>query len=121
MKSWAPLPLRIAIGLVFSVKGGWILFEELGQRSESFVQLGVPFPILWASAFGTVELLGGVSLLLGLYARQISVLLVLIEVIAIGPVHAERGFVHGSALNLLLIGGLLSLILSGSGRLSIKL
>ena len=120
MTSWAPLPLRIAIGIVFSVKGWWVLFEELGQRSEYYSQLGLPLPLLLASAFGTVEILGGASLLLGLYVRQISALLLFIEVIAIGPVHAERGFVLGSALTLLLCGVLLSLFLSGPGRLCLK-
>jgi len=42
-----------------------------------------------------------------------------IETIAIWTVHFERGFVAGSALNLLLVGGLSSLIHSGSGRISL--
>jgi len=120
MKSWSPLPLRLAIGIVFSTKGWWVLFEELGKRSDAFAEFGAPFPLIVAVVFGLVEFLGGLSLLLGLYARQASALLILIEVIAIGPAHMQRGFVQGSALNLLLIGGLLSVILSGSGRLSVK-
>ncbi len=120
MNPWSPFPLRLSVGTVFAVKGWWVLFEELARRAESFAQIGVPFPFLLASTFGTVELVAGVLLFIGLYVRSACSLLVLIEVIAIWPVHVERGFIHGSALNFLLIGGLVSLILSGSGKLSLK-
>jgi len=120
MIHWAPLPLRLTIGLAFAVKGWQVLFVELTQRSTFFAQVGLPFPFLLALIFGAVEFLGGGLLLLGGYVRSASILLVTIEIIAIWPVHIERGFITGSALNLLLIGGLISLIFSGSGRLSMS-
>jgi len=119
MIHWAPLPLRLTIGLAFAVKGWQVLFVELTQRSTFFAQVGLPFPSLLALIFGAVEFLGGGLLLLGGYVSSAGILLVTIEIIAIWPVHIERGFITGSALNLLLIGGLISLIFSGSGRLSL--
>jgi len=119
MIHWAPLPLRLTIGLAFAVQGWQVLFVELTQRSTSFAQLGLPFSFLLALIFGAVEFLGGGLLLLGGYVRSAGILLVSIEIITIWPVHIERGFIPGSALNLLLIGGLISLIFSGPGRLSL--
>ncbi len=119
MIHWAPLPLRLTIGLAFAVKGWQVPFVELTQRSTFFAQVGLPFPFLLALIFGAVEFLGGGLLLLGGYVSSAGILLVTIEIITIWPVHIERGFIPGSALNLLLIGGLLSLIFSGSGRLSL--
>ncbi|MFQ5929724.1 MAG: DoxX family membrane protein [Acidobacteriota bacterium] len=116
---WAPLPLRLVIGIAFAVKGWQVLFMQLAQRSTLFAEAGLPLPYFLALIFGSVEFLGGGLLLLGGYVRSTSVLLLTIEIIAIWPVHLERGFIAGSALNLLLIGGLSSLILSGSGRLSL--
>jgi len=119
MIHWAPLPLRLTIGLAFAIKGWQVLFVELTQRSNFFAQVGLPFPFLLALIFGAVEFLGGGLLLLGGYVRSAGILLVTIEIITIWPVHIERGFIPGSALNLLLIGGLISLIFSGPGRLSL--
>jgi putative oxidoreductase len=119
MIHWAPLPLRLTIGLAFAVKGWQVLFVELTQISTFIAQVGLPFPFLLALIFGAVEFLGGGLLLLGGYVRSAGILLVTIEIITIWPVHIERGFISGSALNLLLIGGLISLIFSGPGRLSL--
>lgn len=119
MNPWAPLPLRLAVGAVFAVKGWWVLFGDLTQRSEAFAEAGLPWPLVVAVLFGALELFGGALLLLGLYVRTVAVLLLAVEVAAVGPVHLARGFIAGSALNVLLIGGLVSLLLSGAGRLSL--
>jgi putative oxidoreductase len=119
MNTWAPLPIRLAVGSVFAVKGWWVLFADLAQRSESFAQVGLPWPLVVAVLFGALEFFGGALTVLGLYVRSVAVLLLGVELAAIGPVHLARGFIAGSALNLLLIGGLVSLIFSGAGRLSL--
>ena len=119
MNAWAPVPLRLAVGTVFALKGWWVLFGELAVRTQSFAHAGVPWPLLIALLFGALEFFGGAFLILGPYVRLVSVLLLAVELVAIGPVHVAKGFVGGSSPNFLLIGGLISLLLSGAGRLSL--
>jgi len=119
MNAWAPVPLRLAVGTVFALKGWWVLFGELAVRTQSFAHAGVPWPLLIALLFGALEFFGGALLFLGLYVRLVAVLLLAVELVAIGPVLLQRGFIAGWALNLLLIGGIASLLLSGPGRLSL--
>jgi len=59
MIHWAPLPLRLTIGLAFAVKGWQVLFVELTQRSTFFAQVGLPLSIFVGFDFWCGGVLGG--------------------------------------------------------------
>jgi putative oxidoreductase len=77
-----PLLARIAVGVVF-VSTGWGKLHNLDHVVDFFRQLGIPAPELQAPFVASVELLGGISLLLGFATRVMAVPLMGTMVVAI--------------------------------------
>jgi putative oxidoreductase len=132
---WAMLPIRLVIGYGF-MHHGW---AKLSRGPEGFTklleQIGAPVPMAtaWVSMF--VELLGGLAILVGAMVTVVSVPLIILMVVAMFTVHLRYGFSAvntigltvdgpqfgppGIEVNLLYIAGLLALMLSGAGPLSV--
>lgn len=68
-KEWAPLPLRVALGIGLMLHGGIKLFAEGGHENIAHLvaQLGAPGPDLFAWVVGLVEFGGGLGILLGAF------------------------------------------------------
>jgi putative oxidoreductase len=77
-----PLAARVAVGLVF-VTAGWGKLQNLERVVEFFRSIGIPAPEIQAPFVATVELVGGVLLLLGLGTRFAAVPLAATMVVAI--------------------------------------
>ena len=67
-RDWAPLPLRVMLGVGLMIHGGIKLFAPGGHENISHMvgQLGVPFPGTMGWVVGAVECFGGLGILLGL-------------------------------------------------------
>ncbi len=134
LNKFAPLPLRLMIGISFIYHGLPKLGAGHADFSQSLTAMGVPAPELMAWALALLEAGGGLLLIVGLLTRTISVLLIIEMLVAIVKVHFPAGFsfmhivgrgengpifgMPGYEVNLLLIAGLASLVLSGPGRCS---
>lgn len=121
---WAPLPLRIAVGIGMMVHGYPKLFSSEGH--EGFVGMlsgmGIPAPGLMAWVVGVVEFFGGLALLLGAFVLIAGALVIVDMLVAIFMVHLPNGFLVGDGgyeLALLYLAGTLSIMLSGAGALSV--
>ncbi len=134
---WAPLPLRLIIGFGFVYHGFPKLFSAGGH--EMFVgmlqNIGVPAAGIMAWAVGTVELLGGIALIVGVFGSIASALLIINMLVALFAVHLPNGFnfIHitgmtdagpvfgmpGYEVPLLYIAGLLALFLRGPSHMSV--
>ena len=132
---WALLPLRLVIGFGFAAHG----YAKLSRGPENFAtilsSIGVPASHLMAWVTTLLELLGGVSLMAGIFVVPVSLPLAIVMLTAIFSVHLEYGFSSvklkaitaagaqfgpiGYEMNLLYIAGLAALALSGSSRLSL--
>jgi putative oxidoreductase len=122
MSGWGLLPLRLVVGLVFLVHGAQKLFVfGLAGTSGFMASIGMPAPVLAAAAVTAVEFLGGIALILGLWARWAALLLAIDMVVATLVVHLSAGFFlpHGFEFALTLLGANLTLLLLGSGKGSI--
>jgi putative oxidoreductase len=126
-----PLPLRLVIGFGFMAHGWAKLSRGPSGFAKLLAQIGAPLPeaTAWVSTF--VELLGGLAIFVGAFVEVASVPLI----VTMLTVHLKYGFSSintigltpsgpqfsppGYETNLLYIAGLLSLILSGAGTLSI--
>ncbi len=136
-RTWAPLPLRLILGIGFVYHGFPKLFSSAGH--EGFVAMlqgiGVPASALTAWIVAIVESLGGLALIAGAYVAVAAVPLAVNMLVALFTVHLPMGFsfmnitgmseagptfgMPGYEVNLLYIAGLVALILGGAGPLSI--
>lgn len=134
-RDWAPIPLRLIIGLGFFQHG----YAKLARGSEHFIgimqALGVPAPELMAWATILVELLGGLAILAGAFVIVASIPMIIVLVTAIFTVHLPNGFSSikllavtstgarfgqpGYETDLLYLAGLTVLVLAGAGRYSL--
>ncbi len=83
----ALLIARVGTALIF-VPGGWEKLHGLQGLSDWFGSLGIPFPYANALFVSSLELIGGICLILGLGTRFFSVLLIgvmAVALITVGP------------------------------------
>jgi putative oxidoreductase len=136
LQAWAPLPIRLIVGYGFMAHG----FAKLARGPDTFAivlhTLGVPLPELGAWATTLVEIIGGGAVLSGFLIPIVSVPLAAVLLTAMFTVHLPYGFFSvklvevsesgtkfgpvGYEILLLYLAGLVTLSLSGPGRLSLE-
>lgn len=115
--------LRIVTGFLFAAHG-WQKFTEftIAGTQAAFAQMGVPAANLAAPVIATLELVGGVALILGVLTRVFAVLLAADMLGALFLVHASAGIfaaTGGYELVLILAATALAVALVGAGRFSV--
>ena len=115
--------LRVVTGFLFAAHG-WQKFNEftIAGTQASFAQMGVPAANLVAPVTATLELLGGIALILGVLTRVFAALLAVTMLGALFLVHASAGvFVAtgGYELVLILAAAALAVALVGAGKVSV--
>lgn len=122
-REYAPFVLRVIVGAVFAVHGYQKLTAVGIPQFGGFLgSIGVPLPIFFAYVVTYVELLGGIALILGLFAHWAAKLLAIDMLVALLLVHIQNGFYlsnGGYEYVLLLLAATVSLVLSGPGALSL--
>jgi putative oxidoreductase len=116
--AWLPTIVRVVTGVLFmSISTG--KFLDHAQESVDFDRYGVPAPEVTTSLVGTLELIGGALLVLGLLTRPTALLLAANLVGAI----ATAGRVEGGSFNLgvapAMLVAMLFLVWAGPGRLAL--
>ncbi|WP_029108572.1 DoxX family membrane protein [Mycobacterium sp. URHD0025] len=128
-REWAPLPLRLFLGGGLILHGGIKLFTSGGHANIAHLvgRLGVPFADIVGWIVGIVEFGGGLGILLGIFFRLATVVnalnvagLLVLGFVAGGiPAPLPGGDpLPGFREALLILAGVVSLLLSGPGRLS---
>ena len=119
----AQTTLRIVIGFLFAAHGWQKFFQfTLDGTTAAFGQMGVPAAGLVAPVVATLEIVGGIALVLGVLTRIFAVLLTVNMLGALFLVHAPAGvFVEagGFELVLALAAGAATIALMGPGRMSV--
>jgi putative oxidoreductase len=115
--------LRVIVGFLFAAHG-WQKFNEftIAGTQASFTKMGIPAAEAAAPIVATLELVGGVALILGVLAKVFAALLALDMLGALFLVHAPAGVFAangGYELVLLLAAAALAVALAGAGRLSV--
>ena len=125
--SWAPLALRLPIGIIFVAHGAQKLFglfggyglEGTGQWMDS---IGLHPGTLMALLAGGAEFFGGLALLAGFLVRPAAAMQAFAMLVAIFTVHIGKGLFmanNGYEYALALLAVTVTLIVSGAGRLSV--
>lgn len=120
---WSMLPIRIAVGLVFMMHGGQKLFVfGVAGTADIMAKLGIPLPTIAAIVVITVELLGGLAILLGVFARTAGALLAFEMMVAILVARLHGGFFapYGYEFELTLLMVCLAFALGGPGGVSFE-
>ena len=115
--------LRASLGIMWIAHALLKLFVFTLPGTAQFFQ-SVGLPGVLAYPVFAVELLGGIALVLGIYARQAALLLVPIMAVATS-VHIGNGWVHTSTgggweYPVFLISASIALWLAGDGAFSLK-
>ena len=132
---WAPIPLRLIVGYGFVQHG----FAKIGRGPDNFAAilhaLGVPAPHFMAWVSILIELLGGLTVLVGAFLPLASIPLAILLLVAVFTVHLPNGFSSikligvtagvpqfgpvGYEVNLLYLACLAALVLGGAGPLAL--
>jgi len=135
LAAWGALPLRLIVGYGFMIHG----YAKLSRGPETFATvlhtLGVPAPLFLSWVTTITELVGGLLILIGAYVAVASVPLAIVLLTALFTVHLPYGFFSVKLVEvsengvkfgpvgyehlLLYLAGLMSLVMSGAGPVSI--
>ena len=124
--SWAPLPLRLALGVAFVAHGAQKVFVSFGGPGfRQFISFSAPFTFMrpaaaWMGAAAFAELIGGALVLIGLLTRLGAFLITCVMLTVIFGVLRHKGFFapEGMELALSFLAMALALLITGGGQLS---
>lgn len=126
--AWAPLLIRLTLGVIFIAHGADKLFGWFGgggftaTANQFENDLGLHPGWFHAALGGGCELVGGILVLLGLFTRFGGFLIASTMVVAIVTVHLPNGLFArdgGFEYPLAVLGAALSLVASGGGKLAL--
>jgi putative oxidoreductase len=107
------LILRIGVGAIF-IMAGWMKVSNLHNTVAMFGSMGIG--AFWAYLASFAELIGGIAVLLGIFARIGAILLTITMAVAVYMVHADMNMVM---LPGILLFANLSLVFGGAGKYSL--
>jgi putative oxidoreductase len=125
--NWAPLALRIPVGIIFAAHGAQKLFGAFGGyglegTGQFMASLGLTPGYLMALLAGGAEFFGGLALVAGFLVRPAAAALAFTMLVAIFGVHIDKGlFVaqNGYEFALALLAIVVALVATGGGRISV--
>jgi len=134
--NWAPLFSRLVIGFG-SMAHGWVKLSRGPVHFEKLlIWTNVPFPHFSSWLVPITELVAGLAILIGVFVRISAIPLITVMLMAMITIQFRYGFSSvntigltsvgpvfgppGYEINLLYIAGLISLMFTGAGNLSIE-
>lgn len=132
---WAPIPVRLIVGYGFAEHGLAKLLRGPQHFADVLAAMGVPAPHFTSWMVVFFEIVGGGAVLLGALVPLMAVPMIVILLFAALTVHLPYGFSSikllavtpagaqfgqpGYETDLLYLGGILALVIGGSGPLSV--
>lgn len=125
-QSWAPLVIRVPLGIILMAHGaqklfGWFGGYGLEGTGQWLASVGFEPGYVMALLAGSAEFFGGLALILGLLTRPAAIVTAFTMLMAM-TVHIGNGlFVsnNGYEFALMLLAASVSLAISGAGKLSV--
>ena len=114
---------RVVVGVIF-IAHGWqkLMTNGLDATSQGFAGMGVPLPTLSAGLAGTIELVGGIALVLGAFTTVAGITTALVMFGAFWFAHLGNG-VFAAEGGWEVVGALgaasIALAAAGAGRFSV--
>jgi putative oxidoreductase len=118
LSKWGLIPLRIAVGVIFLMHGWQKVFVfGISGTSDILRWVGIPFPTFFGVVVMTTELLGGLAVMLGVFARGAALFLAVDMTVAIFAARISGGFFtpNGFEFEMVLLGATLTIAAMGTG------
>ncbi|WP_313814049.1 DoxX family protein [Glutamicibacter sp.] len=117
------LVLRVALGVILTAHG-WQKFSQytIAGTTSSFEQMGIPAASVVAPIVASIELAGGIAVILGVFSRIFAALIALDMLGALFTVHLSAGiFVDqgGYELVAILAAAAIAIALAGPGKFAL--
>jgi putative oxidoreductase len=90
--------LRVVLGIAFAIHG-WNKWQNIGAVGQFFGSLGIPAPEFMAYVVATVELVGGLLLIVGFLTQLASILIFIDMIGAIVYAGLPRPFIDGGGIS----------------------
>jgi putative oxidoreductase len=119
---YLPFIGRVLIGLPFMM-GGLSKLTAYGATTAMIAAAGLPFPPLAFAVAATVELGGGLLLVLGYHVRPVALVLAVFSLVTAVSFHsnfADQNQMFHFLKNVMMAGGLLQIVAFGAGAISIE-
>jgi len=118
LKALGLLALRVAIGTIFVYQGYGKMFvnHEMASGFLGSVVGPASWGSFWAYFVGGAEVLGGLMIILGVYANVAAIWLSIIMVVAMFTAHPAGAKFNAWFLELAILGGTLALAGNGAGK-----
>jgi uncharacterized membrane protein YphA (DoxX/SURF4 family) len=117
--AWGITAVRVAMALIFIVSGYLKWASGVSGMTAAFDKMGFAMPGIVGPFIGTLELVGGVLLLLGLFGRWLGLIYAIEFVVATFYVKFATVGWAGGRLDLMLLTGGILLFLAGPGKAAI--
>ena len=114
---------RVVVGSVFVYHGTLKVLNGIDGFTKYIGALGIPYPLVASYLVVGVEILCGLALILGIFARWATLPLITTMIVAVVKVTGKNGFNvfdKGYEYNLVLIACLVLILSQGPGRWSIR-
>ena len=118
---WGITAVRVAMAIVF-IHAGWLKWFHFGVTAgvtANMTKYGLPVPVAWAFVAATMELVGGLALLIGLFGRWLGLYYTAEFIIAFFWVKLRLMSFPEGRLDMLLLAGAILLFLAGPGKAAV--
>ena len=124
--TWAMVPIRIAVGVIF-VHAGYGKFRRgIGGFSSWLGELGIPLSRVAGPFVAALEFVGGLMLIVGMYTSLVAIPLAVSMLVAayVNKVKLHLPFAgnenaQGYELDILMFAALFALVIGGAGPMSV--
>lgn len=118
---FAPLVLRVVLGIIFLAHGYPKLFRKgIPGLSQYFASVGLKPGLFWAWVVALLEVVGGIFLIVG-FLTQLAAALLAIEMLVAIVVKRRQSLVGGFEFDFALFAIALSLVVLGAGAFAIDI
>ncbi len=116
---WGITIVRLMMAVIFIVSGFKKWQAGMGAVAGFFTKVGIPAPGLFAPLVGTLELVGGILLLLGIAGRLFGLLFAIEMIITAFYVKFPAQWWDPARIDLMLLAAGTMVLVAGPGRLAL--
>lgn len=116
---WGITIVRIMMAVIFIVSGFKKWQAGMGATAAFFTKVGIPLPGVAAPLVGTLEVVGGILLLLGIASRLFGLLFAIEMIVTAFYVKFPAQWFDPARIDLMLLAAGTMVVIAGPGRLAV--